>query len=144
MAKQFDPTPLDFDLGKFLSDFQMAGKVDVEAVVQSQRKNVEAVTAANRLAYEGMQAVFHRQMEILRRTAEEVAQSSQNISQGDSPQAIAARQTELAKEAFERSLANMRELGEMIAKSNSEAMELLNRRFTQSLDEFRDFLLKAK
>jgi phasin family protein len=144
MTKPVNPTPFDFDLGKFLSDFRGTGKIDVDAVVQSQRKNVEALTEANKLAYEGMQAVFQRQMEILRHTAEEVTQASQTFAKPESPQELAAKQTELAKDAFERTLGNLRELSEMVAKSNSEAFELLNKRFAQGLDELRDLLLKAK
>ena len=144
MAKPADPAPFDFDLGKFLNDFRGAGKIDVDAVVQSQRKNVEALAEANKLAYEGMQAVFQRQLEILRHTAEEVAQASQGLSAPESPQDLAVRQTELAKDAFERTLGNLRELAEMVAKSNSEACDLLNKRFAQGLDELRDLLLKTK
>jgi len=53
------------------------------------------------------------------------------------------RQTELTKDAFEQALANSRELSEIITKSNSEAFELLNRRFFQILDELKDGIAKA-
>ena len=43
-----------------------------------------------------------------------------------------------------RSLANMRELSEMVARSNTEAVELLNKRFAQSMDEVRDLLAPKK
>lgn len=142
MASKQAEQLFDFDISKFVGDFKVPG-VDVESLVGSQRKNIEALTQANKLAYDGFQAVLKRQVEILRQTMDEVAQVSKDIAEPGSPQDKAAKQAELAKDAFERSLSNMRELAEMIAKANNEAFELLNKRFTQNLDELRDVFTKA-
>lgn len=132
----------DFDISKYMGDFKVPG-MDVDNLISSQRKNIEAVTQANKVAYEGLQAVMKRQAEILRQTLDEVAQVGKDIVEPGSPQDKAAKQAELAKDAFERALGNMRELSEMVAKANSEAFDLLNKRFTQNLDEVRDAFLKA-
>lgn len=132
----------DFDISKYVGEFKVPG-VDVDTIVTSQRKNIEALTQANKLAYEGLQAVVKRQVEILRSTMDEVAEATKGLSEPGTAQDKAAKQTELAKEAFERALGNMRELSEMVAKANSEAFDLLNKRFSQSLDEVRDAFLKA-
>ncbi len=58
----FDFTKM-MDPSKMMGDFKMSG-VDMEKVVSSQRKNLEALTAANQLAIEGMQAIAKRQAEI--------------------------------------------------------------------------------
>lgn len=136
-AEQF----FDFDISKYLGDFKVPG-VDVDSLVSSQRKNIEALTQANKLAYDGLQAVVKRQAEILRQTVDEIAQATKDIAEPGNPQDKAAKQAELAKDAFERSLSNLRELSEMIAKANTEAFDLLNKRFTQSLDEVRDTFTK--
>jgi len=136
-AEQF----FDFDISKYLGDFKIPG-VDVDSLVSSQRKNIEALTQANKLAYDGLQAVVKRQAEILRQTVDEIAQATKDIAEPGNPQDKAAKQAELAKDAFERSLSNLRELSEMIAKANTEAFDLLNKRFTQSLDEVRDTFTK--
>lgn len=132
----------DFDISKYLGEFKVPG-LDVDTIVSSQRKNIEAVTEANKLAYEGLQAVVKRQVEILRQTLDEAATTAKDIVEPGNPQDKAAKQTELTKEAFERTLGNMRELSEMIAKANAEACDLLNKRFTQNLDEIRDAFLKG-
>ncbi|HLO78560.1 MAG TPA: phasin family protein [Magnetospirillum sp.] len=132
----------DFDISKYLGDFKVPG-VDVDSLVSSQRKNIEALTQANKLAFDGLQAVGKRQVEILRQTMDEIAQATKDIVEPGNPQDKAVKQTELAKEAFERSLSNMRELSEMVAKANNEAFDLLNKRFTQTLDEMRDVLTKS-
>jgi phasin family protein len=142
MAKQPENI-FDFDISKFVGDFKVPG-LDVESLVSSQRKNIEALTQANKLAFEGVQAVFKRQVEILRQTLEESSSIAKELVETGTPQEKAVRQTELAKDAFERALANSRELSEIIAKSNSEAFELLNKRFTQVLDEIKDGIGKTK
>lgn len=143
MVTKFQPEQFfDFDVSKYLGDFKAPG-VDVDSLVSSQRKNIEALTQANKLAFDGLQAVVKRQAEILRQAIDEATQATKDIAEPGSPQDKAAKQTELAKEVFERSLSNMRELSEMIAKANSEAFDLLNKRFTQSLEEARDVFTKG-
>jgi phasin family protein len=141
-TKQHADQFFDFDISKYLGDFKVPG-VDVDTLVTSQRKNIEALTQANKLAYDGLQAVVKRQVEIIRQTVDEVAQATKDIAEPGTPQDKAAKQAELAKDAFERTLSNMRELSEMVAKANNEAFELLNKRFTQNLEEIRDVFLKG-
>ena len=118
--------------------------VDMDAVVASQRKNVEALTSANRVAFEGVQAVAKRQAEILQETMTEVSGAIDQLSKAGSPQEAAARQADLAKEAFEKALSNMRELAEMVAKSNEEATQAINARISESLDEIKGLVLSLK
>ena len=132
----------DFDVSKYLGDFKVPG-VDVETIVANQRKNIEALTQANKMAFEGLQNVVKRQVEILRQTMDEAAQVAKDFAEPGTPQDKAAKQAEFAKDAFERALGNARELAEMITKANSEAFDLLNKRFTQSLDEAREVFQKA-
>lgn len=141
-TKQQADQIFDFDISKLMGDFKLPG-VDVESLMSSQRKNIEAVTQANKLAYDGLQAVIKRQTEILRQTLEEVTQAAKEMAEPGTAQDKAAKQTEMAKEVFERSLSNMRELSEMIAKANTEAFDLLNKRVSQSMDEVRELMLKG-
>ena len=147
MSKQSDNV-FDFDITKMMdvtkmmSEFKIPG-VDIEAILSSQRKNIEALANANRLAFEGVQAMMKRQTEILRQTMQEVAGATQGMATTISPQEKLAKQTALAKEAFERAVANMRELSEMVAKSNSEVFELLNVRLGQVMDEVRQTVTHA-
>ncbi|MGE5505758.1 MAG: phasin family protein [Actinomycetota bacterium] len=142
MAKQPADQIFDFDVTKYLAEFKVPG-LDVDSFVSSQRRNIEALTKANRLAYDGLQAVMKRQTEILRQTMDEVAQAGKEMSEPGTAHDKAARQAELAKDAFERALSNMREMSEMVAKANSEAFDLLNNRFSQVMDEMREALLKS-
>jgi len=136
----FDFTKM-MDPSKLMGDFKVSG-VDMEKVVASQRRNLEALAAANQLAIEGMQAIARRQAEIFRQVMEESSVAMRSVMGAGSPEDKAARQTELTKEAFKRAIANMRELAEMVAKSQGEAFEVINKRVTDSLDELRDTMGK--
>lgn len=138
---EFDFSKMMMDPSKLMGDFKVPG-VDVEAVVSSQRRNIEALSQANQLAVEGMQAVARRQTEIFRQMMEEASQAMRDIMTAGSPEDKAGRQTELLKEAFQRAIGNMRELAEMVTKSQTEAFDVINKRVTESLDEVKGLMAK--
>lgn len=123
-----------FDISKFAGEFKVPG-VDVDQMLAAQRRNVEALTAAQQLAFEGLQAVFRRQGEIVRQSVEQTSSLMTELMAPGAPGEKVAKNAELTKTAFEKALANAKELGEMVAKSNAEAADVLNKRFTESLDE---------
>jgi phasin family protein len=131
----------DMDVNKLFGDFRVPS-LDVEAVVASQRKNIEALTQANQLAVEGVQAVARRQVEIARQTIEEFSAMVQGFTQAGTPEERLAKQAELTKGALERGLSNARELTELVTKANTEAFNVINKRVTEGLDEIRDFAKK--
>ena len=136
----FDFTKM-LDTSKLMGDLRVPG-VDVEAVVASQRRNLEALGEANKLAVEGLQAVARRQSEIFRQMMEEASQAMREMMAAGSPEDKASRQTELVKEAFKRAIGNMRELAEMVSKSQGEAFDVINKRVTDSLDELKGVIAK--
>ena len=133
----------EMDLEKMMKEFKMPG-VDVDALMTSQRKNFEAIGEANKVAMEGMQAVAARQAEIMREAMEEMAKATREFSAVGSPQEASGKQADAARETFEKAVANMRELAEMVAKSNGEAFEVVNRRMNESLEEFKGMLGSLK
>jgi phasin family protein len=135
--------PFEFDLTKLLGDFKVPG-IDFEAIVASQRKNIEAVTTANQLAVEGLQAVLRRQAEIIRQSIEEASSLVGDFTAVGAPEEKAAKQAELVKSTFEKALANVKELSELVAKSNAEAADILAKRVSESLDEVKSAIAKAK
>ncbi|GAB6052755.1 phasin family protein [Magnetospira thiophila] len=143
MMAEFDPTKMMGNFSKNFGDMKIPG-LDPQAMMEAQRKNIEALTNANKVALEGMQAIVRRQAEILQQTMEEVSATISQMAAGGTPQEAAAKQIEQVKAAFEKALGNARELAEMSAKSNSEAAAAINKRFTESMDEIRQTLLAIK
>lgn len=117
---------------------------DLSALAEAQRRNLEALATANRVAMEGAQAVAKRNMEIMQQAMTEMTDAAQKLASGEaSPQAKAAQQAEIMKAAYERAVANMREIADLIQKSNGEAVSVLNRRFGEAMEEARGLLAKG-
>ncbi len=123
----------NFDPARMMGSFRMPG-MDVDTLANSQRKNLEAMTTANRTAFEGMQAVMRRQMEMFRQGMEDMTNMGKTMN-GGNPQETMAAQAEAMKDAYQRSVSNARELSDMVTRSGNEAFEVLNKRFTEALDE---------
>jgi len=131
------------DFTKLFSEFKIPG-FDMESLMATQRRNIEAVQTANQLAIEGVQAVLRRQTEIIKQMAEESASTLRDLMAHGAPQEKIAQQTEVVKTAFEKALANLRELTEMVAKSNTEAADVLTKRVGESLTELKSSLQRTK
>ena len=121
------------DAGKMAELFKVPG-FDAKAMADSQRKTVEAMTAFNRLAYEGGQAIAQRQTEIVRESVDEAMKAAKTLAEA-APEQRLLKQAELAKESYEHLLANIRDLGEIATKANQDALDLINGRVTGMLDE---------
>ena len=147
MAKSFEtfvnPDKFTEELTSRLKDYRLPG-IDFDAVVASQRNNVEAWAKASRAAFEGAQAVAKRQAEILQETMNQTVKSFTTLAEAGSPSEVAAKQAELAKEAFEKAVGNMRELADMVTKAQQGAIDTMSGRISQSLDEIKQTALKMK
>jgi len=147
MAKNNPFFDVDFskftDISKVMSELKVPG-VDVDAVMATQQKNIQALTAANQLAFEGMQTVFRRQSEILRQSVEQASVMISELMAAGSPEDKVAKQADLVKSAFEKALSNMRELAELVARSNAEATEVVSKRVSESLEELKVAIAKTK
>lgn len=123
------------DIQKIIAQFKIPG-VDVAKIAESQQKDIAAVVEANKRAYEGFRALAERQSEMLKEAMTEWQAVMKEMSAKD-PAETAAKQADFAKRAFEKALANMRELAEMAAKSQTEAWDVVHQRFQENLAELR-------
>ena len=128
---------------RMFSDMKFPAMPDMDSLISAHRRNMETLSAANRVALEGAQIVARRNMEIMQQSIGELTETMRQLTSAESPQARAARQAELLKEAYERAVANMKELADLIQRSNSEAVQLLNNRFTEAMDEVKTLVAKS-
>jgi phasin family protein len=142
----YTPKPMpDFgEFSKLFAEMKLPALPDMEAFVSASRRNMETLTAANRVALEGAQAVARRHMEIVQQSMAELTDAVRSLSTMEAPQAKAARQAELLKQAYERAVTNMKELSDLITESNAEAVKLLNSRFAEAMDEIKALADKSK
>jgi phasin family protein len=136
------PNPFDFDVTKMFADFRFR-PFDVEAVWAAQRRNIEALSQANKLAVEGAQALAQRQLELTRQAFEGFSMLLRDLTQPASTEDRIAKNTEYAKQMLEKGISHGREVAALAAKTGTDAAEVLHRRASEGLDEIRAFACKT-
>ena len=129
----YDPAKNPFlEFGKLMEQFKVPG-IDMGAVVEAQRKNIEALTQANQVAYAGMQELVRRQAEILQQTM--LQWQSAMAQMGGANPANLAGQAEAGRQALDKAIASMRELAELAVRSQTQAWEVIQKRTQENIAE---------
>jgi phasin family protein len=130
-----DKTILDMfaDMGKQMRMPQ----IDYEALLESHRKNIDAMQRSAAVLAKGGRAVFAKQQEILSEVMQETRQLIADFKPTGSAQEVAAKQAELARRAFEATVKNTKDIAELIRKSSSEAPKIIFERMRESVAEAR-------
>ena len=116
---------------------------DFRSLMDTHRKNMEALTEAQQLAFENLRAIAVHNKEIITRIAQDNSSMAREIMSERTPEQKVARQADMMKKTYENSVSGIRELTEMINKSSLETSDVLNRRVSASLTEIRSALEKG-
>lgn len=138
-----DPFKQFSEFQKNLSQLKIPG-VDPDQWVKVYEQNIAAVTQANQTFMTGMQAFAEKQAAMLQegfKTSE--AAIKEAAEAGESTDKVTS-QVERAKAAYEKALADMNEISEIVTKTNSEALEVINQRVNASFSEVQKILSENK
>ena len=108
--------------------------VDADAMAAFQQRNVDALPEANKLATAGVQAFATRQAEILKNAVDSYSDVMRGLLTGNDPQNSMTKQAEIAKTTFEASNSNLRELGDIATKAQTESIDVISKRVAESLN----------
>ncbi len=120
------------DMRNMLEQLKMPG-IDMTAILESRRKDVEALVEANKSAYEAMQAIARKQTEMMTESMQVMQQAAKGV--GDP-----TKQTEVVRSAFEKTIADMKELAEMAKQSQTDAMAHITQRAAEHMEEIRKLM----
>ncbi|QET03943.1 phasin family protein (plasmid) [Cupriavidus pauculus] len=123
--------PTDFTT--ILEQYKLPG-VDMASIIDARRKDIEAITQANRVAYEGMQMLVQKQLDIFNKTIQQIQAEIPNAVAGTEGFRTVTQQSELVQQRLHTAFKNMREMAEMAQKSQSEALAVMTRRADQNID----------
>lgn len=143
MMGEFEPTKMMEQFSKALGEYQIPG-VDVNSVLESQRKNMEALSTANKQVLESIQTIVTRQNEILTQTMEEASSAIKELSASGSSNEIASKQAEILKRSVERAMTNMRELVELSTKSSTEVFQTISSRLSENIRDIKQIAQKLQ
>jgi phasin family protein len=132
------------EMNRMLQTMKMPPVPATNELMEAYKRNLEAMSAANRIALEGAQTVARRHMEIVQQTMAELSENLRAMAGIEAPGEKAAKQTELLKQAFEHAVSNTKELADMIQHANTEAVGLLNKRFAEAMDEAKTLIEQKK
>lgn len=122
------------DVSKFFQNMQTV-PLDLEAFMETQRKNMQALTGAQQVAIENLQTIARRQSSILSEMVEDNAQITKELMSEGTPEEKIAKNAELFKIVYERSIKNMNEINDLLNKSGQEAGEIINKRVKATMNE---------
>lgn len=141
-TKYFDVSKV-LEMPRAFQDFKAPNGFSMEAMMDAQRKNIQALTAAMQTIAEGWQGVVRRQSETVREAIKENSSLMSDMMSSGTPEDKVARQIELARSSFERSMANGKEIAEMVTQLHYDAMEVISGRMGECADEVRSMVRTA-
>ncbi|MCA3423820.1 MAG: phasin family protein [Roseomonas sp.] len=134
----------NLDITKIMAEFRLPAMPDMTELAKAQQKNLEAITAANKVALEGARAVAERHMEIVQQSVAEMQDAMRAMASPGDMQEQAAKRAEMAKAAYERAVGQMQELADLIQRSSGEALSVLHKRFAEAMEEVKNLSTDKK
>lgn len=129
-----DANPFIDMLRKFGTDLQVP-KLDLDQMIEAQRKNIEALTQSAAAVAEGAQALAQKQRELVEAGLQEASGLAQELkAHGDQN---LARQTEFAKKVFDIAVRGAQETAQLTRMSTGDAVKILQDRMREGLEEIR-------
>ena len=139
MTKEIDAAAeaMKEQISKMMQSFKLPD-VDMTALVEGQRKNIDAMAKVAQLTTDRATAISQRQLEIFRVTSENLSEMFRDMK------LTGAERGEIAKKAFDTAMTNARELVEMTAKSNNEVFAIVKQRMTENFEQIRKAFIAGK
>jgi phasin family protein len=130
-------------LRKFGGDLGLP-KVDVDKLIESHKKNIDALSQSATVAAQGAQSVAQKQREIFEAGLQEATKLAQGYQPLGKLQDNLALQTEFAKKVFEIAVKGAQESATTARQSTSEAVKIIQDRLKESFDEMRSSVNRTK
>ena len=129
------------DITALMEQFKMPG-VDMAAIVEARKKDIEALTEANKAAFESMQALAAKQAALMTEAMQGMQVAAQGLLSGTAVQ-DPAKQMDVMRKGFEKTLADMKDLADMALHAQSEAMVRITQRASEQMERVKT-LMKSK
>jgi phasin family protein len=133
----------DFDFSKIASEFKIP-TINVETLVEANRKNLAAFTAANTTAVEAIKAIAQRQTDMLRSAVEDFSKIGSEVLAAATVEEKATKQIDFVKKSYDCAMANGKELADLYTKGQTEAFAALTQRATELGDEVKAAIAAKK
>ena len=103
-------------------------------MLDSGRKDLQALMQANEKSYQGLQTVVQRQTEMIKNAITEWQSVAKGMPGKDAKENL-ARLDELGRASFQRAVDDIKELATLAAQSQKDAFEVVRERIQSNVDE---------
>ena len=130
--------PLDFmDMFKSFGDQLKLPQVDTTKIMEHHQKNLEAMAKSWQAMAAGATEIANKQRAIFEATVADLGEVVKQYKPGGDAQGIIAKQSAFATKALEAAMANTRDIAELVQKSSTEAMKIVQDRMQESYESIR-------
>lgn len=109
---------------------------DIKQVMETNRKNAQAVTDVLQMGMACLQEAMSRQAELISQMVQDNSNFASSMMAEGTPEQKIKQQTALMRKSYEATVEGVREVSDILTKSGEEATELLSKRVAASLNEF--------
>lgn len=124
------------DLHTLIDNLKLPG-IDTKALIESRRKDIEALLEANERAFTGMEALTRKQVEMLAEVMKEWQEGTKELISSDTNAEKVNQLTQQAQKAFGHAINHMIDLAEIASQSHSDVRNILEKRYQDALSELR-------
>jgi phasin family protein len=110
---------------------------DAETVAAAQKRNVDALTSAAQIMADGMRAYVKRQTEIVEASFKDMMAESEAMLKAKPEAAKPAEALAKVKTFYEKAVANAQELGGIVVKAQTEAVNVLSNAAVANLEDMK-------
>jgi phasin family protein len=125
---------------KLVGQFKLPG-VDIGAILESRRKDIEALVEANTTVLAGVQSLARKQADIVRSTLTELQSFVTRGTQGDQP---AANAGEVVRQTLHKALVDAQELADTAYRAQADSMAVVTKRVAEHVEELKASLQPKK
>ena len=135
------PNNLFTQYTSMIRQFKLPG-LDASAIMESRRKDIEALLAANGTALSGIQSLGQKQADILRAAMADVQTL---IAQRTTPGAKTSESSgELLQQGLRKAVTNMQDLVDTAYKTQADCFAVISKRVAENVEELKARLQPGK
>lgn len=131
-------TPNVFGFDAFSKMFEKAPSFDMPAVMDFQRKNVEALVEANRVMFDCAKAVASKQADFAKTVAADMNEKAVKTFQNEAPEFNINKSVEDFQAGVKTLGENAREVTDMTTEAGQKAFAVMQERYQESVEEIKE------
>jgi phasin family protein len=108
---------------------------DVETLMKMQQHNIETMVEANRIFVDAAQAIARCQSDMMKDCVEQMTRAFAELGGRGEPSEIASKEGAAVQALFEKTASHVRDIAELISKTNAHTIQLVNGRMRSLADE---------